>query len=821
MTRCAIFGAVMFDPRPAIAPARHRAVRALGLAATVALCSGAVGQTLPGVGLGTGWKPAAPSDAAAGPDLKAKLAAAQSELDRLVADTAPKPPPDTPFEEIAERRTLYEQLVRTLERQFDIAGELPAVQRERAALAARAKAWPGFGDGPQPLSLVDGLREAAQTAAQQVKAAEAKVALIGGQVETWSKRLKEAEAQARLADERAASGADAAELARRLWQRDLAALRVRALGATVAGFDARLAIAREELGTRRDELELAERQVAAASKSVEFTRADLDRILARLDKEKAERERELAQAQARASAGRDALAKAQADLAAAAALARPGETAEAAARRRIELERAVTLARVQSENANLAYDVVRGLLDGIATQRAMWEYRYQIVADKDAPRLRETWERIDAVRQRVEPWRQFAEREVSLARTQVREQEARVADALHADERAAASALLAAFRERVGIYERVLRAIDREQASLERWKAEIEGGTFTRPLRAYLADAWYDARNLGRAVWNFELFTAEDSIEVDGRRIVTTRSVTVGKSLGAVVLLALGYLVSSWFVRRLERQLVTRFKADPNVARIARRWLQVILVAVLFVLALDLVKIPLTVFAFLGGALAIAFGFGAQNLLKNLISGIMLLVERPLKIGDLVEIGGVVGSVTNISIRSSTIRTADGIETLVPNSVLVENNVVNWTHSSSEVRRRIKVGVAYGSDTRKVADTLLAQVDRHGQVLKSPSPRVLFEDFGDNALLFELQYWIDYAKGADGAQIASDLRFMIQKALDEAGIAVPYPQRDLHLAGGPLRVEVVSRGEPPAEPKAEPRTEPRAEPQALRRDARG
>ena len=204
-----------------------------------------------------------------------------------------------------------------------------------------------------------------------------------------------------------------------------------------------------------------------------------------------------------------------------------------------------------------------------------------------------------------------------------------------------------------------------------------------RPLTAYLGDAYYGVRNGAREVWNFELFTAEDTIDVDGRKITATRSVTVGKSVGAVVLLVLGYLITSWFVQRLERQLVARFKADPNVARIARRWLQVILVAVLFVLALDLVKIPLTVFAFLGGALAIAFGFGTQNLLKNLISGIMLLVERPLKIGDLVEIGGVVGTVTNISIRSSTIRTAEGIETLVPNSVLVQHNVTNWTHTSA------------------------------------------------------------------------------------------------------------------------------------------
>jgi small-conductance mechanosensitive channel len=230
------------------------------------------------------------------------------------------------------------------------------------------------------------------------------------------------------------------------------------------------------------------------------------------------------------------------------------------------------------------------------------------------------------------------------------------------------------------------------------------------------------------------------------------------------------------------------------VARITRRWLQVMLVAVLFVLALDIVKIPLTVFAFLGGALAIGFGFGAQNLLKNLMSGVMLLVERPLKVGDIVEIGGIVGTVTNISIRASTIRAANGIETLVPNSTLIESNVTNWTLSNPRVRRDVRLGVAYGSDTRKVSDTLLSVAERHGQVLKDPAPRVIFEDFGADALAFTLEFWVDYAKGADSRQIASDLRFMAEKALADAGIGIPFPQRDVHLdASRPLQVEVVGQ----------------------------
>jgi len=780
-------------------------LRALTASASLlVLCGVATAQQLPGLNIGTASPTAAgPATAPNENDLKAKLAAAQAELDRFTADTASRAPQGVPQEELAEYRTLLGLIAGSYGRQLDARDELALVQRNRAALAAKIKNWSGLGPGPYPLSLTDGLRESAQTTAQKVTAAEARLELFTGQIESTRARLKDAEAALRLAEERAASTKSEPDSPRQVWARDLAAVRARALGAALAALDARTEIVRTELAEYREELAFTQRQIDAASKSTSFSRADLNQAVARIDKDKAALDRELAEAQGRLVARRDALKKAQADLAAELnAPWRPGESPDEGLQRRVRLERAAELARVQAENANVAYDVIRGISDATTTERAIWQYRFDLANDKDGVTARKSYERVGFLLKRLQPWKQFAERETTLARAQISEQQARAADSLLLDDRTAARNLVDAYQERLAIYERVLRAIERQEAMLVRWKADFDDGRHERPLWSYAHDAWFAARQLAGQVWDFELFTADDTLEVDGRKITATRSVTVGKSVGAIVLLILGYILVSWIVKRLERQLVARFKADPNVARIARRWVQVILVAVLFVLALDLVKIPLTVFAFLGGALAIAFGFGAQNLLKNLISGIMLLVERPLKIGDLVQIGDILGTVTNISIRSSTIRTGDGIETLVPNSALVENNVTNWTYSSSQVRRSIKVGVAYGSDTREVADTLLAQADRHGQVLKQPAPRVIFEDFGADALVFALEYWIDYGRGADGRQIASDLRFMTEKALAEAGIAVPLPQRDVHLAAaGPLRVEVVSRAEPQILPR--------------------
>jgi small-conductance mechanosensitive channel len=203
------------------------------------------------------------------------------------------------------------------------------------------------------------------------------------------------------------------------------------------------------------------------------------------------------------------------------------------------------------------------------------------------------------------------------------------------------------------------------------------------------------------------------------------------------------------------------------------------------------------VFAFLGGALAIGVGFGTQTLIKNLVSGMVVLMERQVRVGDIVEVDNTSGTVTEVNLRSSTVRGADGVEAIVPNSVFVENKVTNWTRSDRKVRRVVKVGVAYGSPVREVADALLECAKRHGLVLDDPAPLVVFEDFGDSALVFALYLWLELRPNVNSMQVLSDVRFMIEKSFAEAGIVVAYPQRDLHLdAAKPLRVEVVRERKP-------------------------
>jgi potassium-dependent mechanosensitive channel len=156
-------------------------------------------------------------------------------------------------------------------------------------------------------------------------------------------------------------------------------------------------------------------------------------------------------------------------------------------------------------------------------------------------------------------------------------------------------------------------------------------------------------------------------------------------------------------------------------------------------------------------------------------------------------VDGVVGRIVTVDIRASTVLGFDGVETMIPNSMFLENKVTNWTHTNASLRRIVRVGVAYGSPTTRVRDILTECGNEHGLIMKYPPPEALFEDFGDNALIFALYFWIDYGPEVNPLQVASDLRFMIDKRFAEENIVLAFPQRDIHLdSSQPLRIEVVS-----------------------------
>lgn len=337
----------------------------------------------------------------------------------------------------------------------------------------------------------------------------------------------------------------------------------------------------------------------------------------------------------------------------------------------------------------------------------------------------------------------------------------------------------------------VLAALDKFEQFVRLLQSELGTQAEHRTMSERIAGVWHQLLKVGQNTWNYELFSVDDLVIADGKEVKTTRSVTIGKSIGAIGILLIGFMMISWAIRTSIALAERRIGLKPSVATLVRRWLTLIATGTLIILSFNLVQIPLSIFAFLGGALAIGIGFGAQNILKNLISGAILLIERPIRIGDFVEMEGVRGRVTSIGMRFSTIHSSDGIDTLIPNSELVEKKLTNWTFSNPNIRREIKVGVSYGAEPEEVKRLIQSAALDHLEVMPDPKPLVVLDDFGDNALVFTLRFWIHVGGSTDGRLVDSDLRCDILAKLKQAGIDLPYPQQDVHLSTAtPIQVSI-------------------------------
>lgn len=275
--------------------------------------------------------------------------------------------------------------------------------------------------------------------------------------------------------------------------------------------------------------------------------------------------------------------------------------------------------------------------------------------------------------------------------------------------------------------------------------------------------------------------------------VIDDQSVTVKKVIVAVLILSIGLLLAKFISRFTTDRILLRTKLDESDRAIFDRILYILMLVMIVLFALHTVNIPLTALTFLGGAFAIGVGFGTQNLLNNFISGFIIMLERPVKIGDTIEFESTIGAIEEIGIRCTKIRTAGNVHILVPNSSLLEKNIVNWTLSDQVIRCQVRAGVAYGSQVREVARLLYQAVAEHGKILKKPEPIVIFNDFGDNALIFDVYYWIRLGDTRmEKMIIESDVRFLIEKYLRESGISMPFPQRDIHFdTTQPLNIRIL------------------------------
>lgn len=330
--------------------------------------------------------------------------------------------------------------------------------------------------------------------------------------------------------------------------------------------------------------------------------------------------------------------------------------------------------------------------------------------------------------------------------------------------------------------------------TLETDKAQYYQKRFVRPLFLVLIIITFGA-GLAASFPIFEI-TLFSLLETS----VTARSIA-----SAVVVFYI-FLAASWIVRDLLRNVVQpRIGADPGVMSTVGVISNYAIVGIGVLTAASILGFDLSALAIIGGGLSVGIGFGLQELVANFISGILLLFEQTLRPGDMVEVGGQRGTVNQLRMRATVLRTADNVEVLVPNKTLLTSTVANYTNINRTALRTLSVGVSYAADPQRVRDVLMNIANSHGQVLNTPAPAVFFSGFGESSLDFELIVWVGDSPQAN--RILSDLRFMIFKEFKKNGIEIPYPQRDLHLRDGRLGIDQQVAKSEDRSPEDDERTE--------------
>ncbi|MBU0515944.1 MAG: mechanosensitive ion channel [Proteobacteria bacterium] len=270
-------------------------------------------------------------------------------------------------------------------------------------------------------------------------------------------------------------------------------------------------------------------------------------------------------------------------------------------------------------------------------------------------------------------------------------------------------------------------------------------------------------------------------------RMLDSLAVTLGKVrisvlsvLKGVVILTLLLKLAVTFAGFMDKRITTMSALTPSVRVLMSKSFKIVLLAGAVIVSLSAIGIDLSAFAFIGGAIGVGLGFGLQKVVSNLVSGVIILMDKSIKPGDVIEVGQTYGRIESLGARYVSVITRDGTEYLIPNENLITQQVINWSFSAKEVRLKIPVGVAYDTDVPRAMELMIAAARETSRVLDDPQPSCQLKDFGDSAIDLELRIWIaDPQHGI--SNVRSQLRLKIWEKFKEAGIEIPFPQRDVHL----------------------------------------
>jgi len=289
---------------------------------------------------------------------------------------------------------------------------------------------------------------------------------------------------------------------------------------------------------------------------------------------------------------------------------------------------------------------------------------------------------------------------------------------------------------------------------------------------------------LGWILSTLRFFRVSDDVFRAVRDVVTKRlevgtvSISLGDLIAFVFTIWLAFTFSRFLRFVLDEDVLPRVSLPRGVPAAISTGIHYLILLLGFVLAIGAAGVDLSRFTLLAGAFGVGIGFGLQNVVNNFVSGLILLFERPVQTGDTIEVGGLTGDVRRIGIRSSTVRTAEGADVIVPNANLISDRVVNWTFADRERRVDVKVGVAYDADPEQVIALLVEAGRSHPEVLSIPEPVAFFTGFGESSLDFSLFVWTRFEIGL---RVRSEVGMAVNAALRGAGIEIPYPQRDMNF----------------------------------------
>jgi small-conductance mechanosensitive channel len=328
-----------------------------------------------------------------------------------------------------------------------------------------------------------------------------------------------------------------------------------------------------------------------------------------------------------------------------------------------------------------------------------------------------------------------------------------------------------------GLFSILLRARPLQTLHMVRVDSEVVKNGFKRILIITAYIIWF--------LWtlaNFNLYQPISNwmLEILSERwTVGTFAISLNDILAFLVAIWLSLKISKFIRFVLDEDVFPRIKLPRGVPGSISMLVHYMILAFGFIIAMAAAGIEWSRFAILAGALGVGIGFGLQNVVNNFVSGLVLIFERPIKVGDTIEVGTLIGTVKRIGIRSSTVRTFTGAEIIVPNGNLISNEVVNWTLSDRLRRIDIPIGVAYGTDPKRVVKILNNLAVNNKDVLNKPEPLVLFQGFGESSLDFELRFWTD--NFTTWMALKSEITLQVEEAIKKAKIEIPFPQRDLHV----------------------------------------